>query len=168
HVVVLAAPTYTPPPFAQLLGQIRCLLFLQHRRARPFAPRLVVTGAAARDAGSRVTILKELGASTPFFPVRLERPIGRRRRKAGKIGRRLGEVVVVDIGRAGLHLAAIVVAAAVTKVPDLLHDIGRPLPRELRKASHCADSVEAMAGRAQVPWLYALSDDEIAVRQRDP
>src|SRR5262249_6545120 len=89
------------------------MLSLQHRRVRLFALRVVVTGTAARDAGSRVTVLKELGAATPFFPVRLQRPIGRRRRKACKIGRSLGKVLVVDIGRAGLHLAAIVAAAAV-------------------------------------------------------
>src|SRR6516225_10055000 len=76
----------TRPPIAQLLGQIGCVLSLQQRRVRPFALRVVVTGTAARDAGSRVTVLKELGASTPFFSVRLERPIGRRRRKACKIG----------------------------------------------------------------------------------
>src|SRR5262245_30953321 len=76
HDLAQVVPPFTRPPIAQLLGQVGCVLSLQQRRVRPFAPRLVVTGAAAHDAGSRVTVLKELGASTPFLPVRLERSIG--------------------------------------------------------------------------------------------
>src|SRR5262249_59199991 len=122
HGLAQVVPPFTRPPIAQLLSQIGSVLSLQQWRVRPFALGVIVTGTAARDAGSRVTVLIEPSASTPFFPVRLQRPIGRRRRKACKIGRRLRKVAVVDIGRAGLHLAAIVAAAAVTKILNLLHD----------------------------------------------